>query len=43
MMRAESLIRIDIIIVCLIVLAVMCLLFEKFFQYLETRMTARWG
>ena len=42
MMRAQSLIRIDIIIVCLIVLAVMCLIFERFFQYLETRMTARW-
>jgi len=43
MMRAESLIRIDIIIVCLIVLAVMCLAFERFFQYLEARMTARWS
>jgi NitT/TauT family transport system permease protein len=42
MMRAESLIRIDIIIVCLIVLAVMCLIFERFFQYMETRMTTRW-
>lgn len=42
MMRAESLIRIDIIIVCLIVLAVMCLIFERFFQYLEARMTSRW-
>ena len=42
MMRAESLIRIDIIIVCLIVLAVMCLSFEKFFAYLETRLTAKW-
>jgi len=42
MMRAESLIRIDIIIVCLIVLAVMCLVFERFFQYLEARMTTRW-
>jgi NitT/TauT family transport system permease protein len=42
MMRAESLIRIDIIIVCLIVLAVMCLIFERFFQYLEARMTTRW-
>jgi NitT/TauT family transport system permease protein len=41
-MKAESLIRIDIIIVCLIVLAVMCLAFERFFQYLEARMTARW-
>ena len=43
MIRAQSLIRIDIIIVCLIVLAVMCLIFERFFQYLETRMTARWS
>ena len=42
MMRAQSLIRMDIIIVCLIVLAVMCLSFEKFFAYMETRMTARW-
>jgi NitT/TauT family transport system permease protein len=42
LMKAESLIRIDIIIVCLIVLAVMCLIFERFFQYLETRLAARW-
>jgi NitT/TauT family transport system permease protein len=42
MMKAESLIRIDIIIVCLIVLAVMCLSFEKFFEFLEAKMTARW-
>ena len=42
MMRAESLIRMDIIIVCLIVLAVMCLSFEKFFTYMETRLTAKW-
>lgn len=42
LMRAESLIRIDIIIVCLIVLAVMCLLFEKSFEYMETKLTARW-
>jgi len=42
LMKAESLIRIDIIIVCLIVLAVMCLTFEKLFEYLETRMTAKW-
>ena len=42
LMKAESLIRIDIIIVCLIVLALMSLLFEKFFQYLEIRFTARW-
>ncbi len=42
LMKAESLIRIDIIIVCLIVLAVMCLSFEKFFAYLEARITAKW-
>ncbi len=42
MMKAESLIRIDIIIVCLIVLAVMCLSFEKFFEYLEAKLTTRW-
>jgi NitT/TauT family transport system permease protein len=42
MMKAESLIRIDIIIVCLIVLAVMCLVFERFFQYMEARITTRW-
>ncbi len=42
MMRAQSLIRIDIIIVSLIVLAVMCLSFEKFFAYMETRLTAKW-
>jgi NitT/TauT family transport system permease protein len=42
LMKAESLIRIDIIIVCLIVLAVMCLAFERFFQYMETRLTKRW-
>lgn len=42
MMKAESLIRIDIIIVCLIVLGVMCLSFEKFFSFLEKKLTNRW-
>ena len=42
LIRAESLIRIDIIIVCLIVLSVMCLSFEKFFQYMEEKVTAKW-
>ena len=42
LMRAESLIRIDIIIVCLIVLAVMCLSFERFFGWLEERLTSKW-
>ena len=42
MMKAESLIRIDIIIICLIVLGVMCLSFEKFFAFLEKKLTNRW-
>ena len=42
MMKAENLMRIDIIIVCLIVLAVMCLSFEKFFTFWETKLTSRW-
>ncbi|MDD3580726.1 MAG: ABC transporter permease [Desulfobacca sp.] len=42
LMRAESLIRIDIVIVCLMVLSVMCLAFERFFIYLEHRLTAKW-
>jgi len=42
MMKAQSLIRIDIIIVCLIVLAIMCLSFERFFAFLEEKVTARW-
>jgi len=42
MMRAESLMRIDIIIVCLIVLAVMCFIFERFFLLLEIKFTSSW-
>jgi len=42
MMRAESLIRIDTIIVCLMVLSVMCFSFEKFFHYIERMLTANW-
>ncbi|MGM0682121.1 MAG: ABC transporter permease [Thermodesulfobacteriota bacterium] len=42
LMRAESLIRVDIIIVVLIVLAVISLLFERFFAYLEWRLTRKW-
>lgn len=42
LMRAESLMRIDIIIVCLIVLAVMCLVFENLFAWLERRLTGGW-
>jgi len=42
MMRAESLMRVDIIIVCLMVLATMCFLFERIFTYLEKRLTEGW-
>jgi NitT/TauT family transport system permease protein len=42
LMRAESLIRIDIVIVCLIVLSLMCLSFERFFIYMEHRLTGEW-
>jgi len=42
MMRAESLLRIDIIIVCLMVLAIMCFSFERFFIYLERKFTGKW-
>lgn len=42
LMKAESLIRIDIIIVCLIVLSIMCFSFERFFGYLEGRLTSKW-
>jgi NitT/TauT family transport system permease protein len=43
MIKAESLIRVDIIIVCLIVLSIMCLIFEKFFAFLENRITTKWN
>lgn len=42
MMRAEGLMRIDIIIVCLIILAIMCFLFERFFLFLEKICTGKW-
>ncbi len=43
LMRAQSLIRIDIIIVCLIILSIMCLAFERFFLFMERRLTGRWS
>jgi NitT/TauT family transport system permease protein len=43
MMRAESLVRVDIILVCLVVLSVMCFLFERFFGFLEEKTTGRWS
>jgi sulfonate transport system permease protein len=42
MMRAENLVRVDIILVCLMVLSVMSLLFEKFFCLLEAKSTGGW-
>ncbi len=42
MMRAESLVRMDVIIVCLLVLSVMTFLFERFFLYLEKK-TRPWN
>ncbi len=41
MMKAESLIRMDIIILCLLILSIMTFLFEKFFVYLESK-TTKW-
>ncbi|PUA31355.1 MAG: ABC transporter permease [Candidatus Terraquivivens tikiterensis] len=41
-MQAQSLIRVDIIIACLMVLSLMCLFFEKSFQYMESRL-CRWA
>lgn len=43
LMRAESLIRVDIIIVCLMVLSLMCFSFERFFHYVESRLTHQWS
>ncbi len=42
LMRSQSLLRVDIVIVCLVVLAAMCLLFERFFLWLERRITGGW-
>jgi NitT/TauT family transport system permease protein len=37
MMRSESLLRVDVIMVCLIVLSIMCLISERVFVKLEER------
>ncbi len=42
LMKAESLIRMDIVIVCLIVLSIMCFSFERFFLFLEKKTSGRW-
>jgi len=41
MIRSESLLRVDVIMVCLMLLSLMCLLFEKIFLRLEDR-TKHW-
>ena len=41
-MKAQSLLLIDVIIDVLIVLAVVCLVFEKFFEIIEKKLTATW-
>jgi len=43
MMKAESLVRVDVIMSCLVVLSVMCLLFERLFAVMEKRWTGRWS
>ncbi len=42
LMKGESLVRFDIIIVCLMTLSIMSLVFEKIFQYLENKLTGNW-
>ncbi len=42
MMKAESIIRVDIMIVCLIVLSIMCFCFERFFLFMERKTTGEW-
>jgi NitT/TauT family transport system permease protein len=42
LIRAESLIRIDVIFVCLMVLSLMCFTFEQCFRYIERAFTTQW-
>lgn len=42
MNNAESLIRVDVIMVCLVVLSLMCTAFDRFFLWLERRLTGAW-
>lgn len=43
LMKAESLIRVDVIIVCLMILSLMTFSFERVFLYLESRITRQWS
>lgn len=40
--NAESLIRVDVIMVCLVVLSLMCSIFERIFLWLENKATCAW-
>ncbi|MEN3006017.1 ABC transporter permease [Dehalobacterium formicoaceticum] len=40
--NAETLIRVDIIMACLVVLSLMCSIFERLFLWLENRTTGAW-
>lgn len=42
MINAETLIRVDIILVCLAVLSFMCYIFEFMFSWLENKLTGAW-
>lgn len=42
MMKAENLVRVDVIIVCLLLLSIMCFLFEKTIIFLESKLTNQW-
>jgi len=42
LMKAESLVRVDIIMSCLVVLSVMCLLFESAFAFMERKVSGEW-
>ncbi|HOO77594.1 MAG TPA: ABC transporter permease [bacterium] len=43
LLKSESMLRIDRIIVCLMVLAAMCLAFERLISILEKRLTGAWA
>lgn len=43
LMKAESAVRVDIILVCLIVLSIMCFFFERAFAAAEKFSTGRWS
>lgn len=42
LINAETLIRVDIIMACLVVLSLMCFAFERLFLWLENRLTGAW-